>query len=301
MRCGPWRRLGPQVEPGDLRGRADRMGQPGGAVGRLGGVLGDVRGDRRRISRLARDEDPHVMLGTPARPWMPTPSTGGTGTWTDDTAAPTERARTSWSSHRGGSSPGPNPRRPGRRRGPGAGAPVDGVGIRWAGAGVSGMTCGCSSRARRKSTRRSPRTSPSSPPRRPTAPPGWPIRSARPEVARLDLRPRVAAMVRTAWSLGLRKDLRHLRLRAPPTPSATAGSSRRRACASRPRWPRCAGPEPPTSQGVGRRQLRLRRGVALCRSGLRPRESDELARTSPGPPPSSRECPGGSSKVSSTS
>ena len=60
--------MGPQVEPGDLRGRADRVGQPRRAVGRLGGVLGDVGGDRCRVARLARDEDPHVVLGTPARP-----------------------------------------------------------------------------------------------------------------------------------------------------------------------------------------------------------------------------------------
>ncbi len=40
-----------------------------------------------------------------------------------------------------------------------------------------------------------------------------PLRSAA-QVARLDLRPHIAAMVHTAWSLGLRKDLRHLRLRA---------------------------------------------------------------------------------------
>jgi hypothetical protein len=40
-----------------------------------------------------------------------------------------------------------------------------------------------------------------------------PLRSAA-QVARLDLRPHFAAMVHTAWSLGLRKELRHLRLRA---------------------------------------------------------------------------------------
>ena len=58
-----------------------------------------------------------------------------------------------------------------------------------------------------------------------------------------------------------------------PTPSATAGSSRPRASASPPPSPHCARPGRTTSSAtfLGReRPLRLRRRVALCRTGLWP-------------------------------
>ena len=101
---------------------------------------------------------------------------------------------------------------------------------------------------------------------------GWPTRSARPaQLERLELRPHIVRLVRTAWALGRRKELRSLRLRAHAHTlgytgqfsskslrfSTTFGALRRARVAPR--------------QGrVRRRRCGLRRGVALRRPGLRP-------------------------------
>ena len=79
---------------------------------------------------------------------------------------------------------------------------------------------------------------------------GWPIGSARAQLERLELRPHVVAMVRTAWTLGRPQGTRRTCACATtPTPSATPGSSPPRACASRPPSGRCARPGPTTSDG----------------------------------------------------
>jgi len=68
-----------------------------------------------------------------------------------------------------------------------------------------------------------------------------PVRSQA-ELERLDLRPHVSAMVRTAWRLGLARSSDSSTCGATPTPSATPGSSPPRASASPPPLPPCGRP-----------------------------------------------------------
>ena len=118
-----------------------------------------------------------------------------------------------------------------------------------------------------------------------------PLRSAA-QVARLDLRPHIAAMVRTAWSLGLRKDLRHLRLRAHAHTLGYGGQFSSKSLRFSTTFAALRGARAAYVRGDAYDDIRLRRGVALRRSGLRPpRVRRARRRARRGLPPGSRECP----------
>ena len=104
-------------------------------------------------------------------------------------------------------------RRSRRRRGRSARARRRGNATCAGPAGAPNSTSGCSWPATTPTPRPSPPTWPSTPPRRPTARRGWPIGSARAQIERLGLRPHIVALVRTAWTLGRRRELAPLRLR----------------------------------------------------------------------------------------
>ena len=108
-----------------------------------------------------------------------------------------------------------------------------------------------------------------------------PIRS-RPQLERLDLRPHIVRLVREAWALGRRKELRSLRLRAHAhtlgyTGQFSSKSLRFSTTFGALREARVAR----TSRGCREERIRLRRGVALRRPGLRPPRVQPGGRNAP--------------------
>ena len=146
-------------------------------------------------------------------------------------------------------------------------------------AGAPSTTSGCSSPATTPTPPPSPPTWPSTPPRRRTARRGWPIRSApAAQIERLGLRPHIVD--HGADGLDARGPQRARRTCAcatTPTPSATAGSSPPRACASRPPSRRCAGPGPTTSDGDGDDDFDYDGEWRYAGRGYGDPEADELA------------------------